>query len=378
MNVEVINVGTELLLGEIINTEAPVLFKMCKELGFDIYHQTTVGDNPQRLLECLDIAFKRGADCVITTAGLGPTQDDLTKELSAEYLGLELVYNEEEARKVDEKCRFVTGLDVVSDNNFKQAYFPKNAYILENDVGTANGCVMSKDGKMIINLPGPPKEFNYVVEHSLKPYLEHYRQEQIYTEDFLVMGIGESMIDEKLTETQYKQTDVTLAMYAGEGYVRVRIANKAKTKEEAYQHMTPMRNEIETLLKGYLIPGGSIEKALKDIMVPIQFIGDIDVPTWFKPYVKEDADLVIYSKVEHVSLGDQVTIHVNNDKGFTDGMLKDYHLSMNRLTSKLQLYLYRYLKKGLPMQWINCLNRFYDMKKDVMKIRNINKHISTL
>ena len=378
MNVEVINVGTELLLGEIINTEAPVLFKMCKELGFDIYHQTTVGDNPQRLLECLDIAFKRGADCVITTAGLGPTQDDLTKELSAEYLGLELVYNEEEARKVDEKCRFVTGLDVVSDNNFKQAYFPENAYILENDVGTANGCVMSKDGKMIINLPGPPKEFNYVVEHSLKPYLEHYRQEQIYTEDFLVMGIGESMIDEKLTETQYKQTDVTLAMYAGEGYVRVRIANKAKTKEEAYQHMTPMRNEIETLLKGYLIPGGSIEKALKDIMVPIQFIGDIDVPTWFKPYVKEDSDLVIYSKVEHVSLGDQVTIHVNNDKGFTDGMLKDYHLSMNRLTSKLQLYLYRYLKKGLPMQWINCLNCFCDMKKDVMKIRNINKHISTL
>lgn len=378
MNVEVINVGTELLLGEIINTEAPVLFKMCKELGFDIYHQTTVGDNPQRLLECLDIAFKRGADCVITTAGLGPTQDDLTKELSAEYLGLELVYNEEEARKVDEKCRFVTGLDVVSDNNFKQAYFPENAYILENDVGTANGCVMSKDGKMIINLPGPPKEFNYVVEHSLKPYLEHYRQEQIYTEDFLVMGIGESMIDEKLTETQYKQTDVTLAMYAGEGYVRVRIANKAKTKEEAYQHMTPMRNEIETLLKGYLIPGGSIEKALKDIMVPIQFIGDIDVPTWFKPYVKEDADLVIYSKVEHVSLGDQVTIHVNSDKGFTDGMLKDYHLSMNRLTSKLQLYLYRYLKNSLPMQWINCLHRFYDMKKDVMKIRNINKHISTL
>lgn len=378
MNVEVINVGTELLLGEIINTEAPVLFKMCKELGFDIYHQTTVGDNPQRLLECLDIAFKRGADCVITTAGLGPTQDDLTKELSAEYLGLELVYNEEEARKVDEKCRFVTGLDVVSDNNFKQAYFPENAYILENDVGTANGCVMSKDGKMIINLPGPPKEFNYVLEHSLKPYLEQYRQEQIFTLDYLVMGIGESMIDEKLTETQYKQTDVTLAMYAGEGYVRVRIATKAKTKEEAYQHMTPMRKEIETLLKGYLIPGGSIEKALKDIMVPIQFIGDIDVPTWFKPYVKKDADLVIYSKVEHVSLGDQVTIHVNNDKGFTDGMLKDYHLSMNRLTSKLQLYLYRYLKNSLPLQWINCLNRFYDMKKDVMKIRNINKHISTL
>lgn len=348
MNVEVINVGTELLLGEIINTEAPVLFKMCKELGFNIYHQTTVGDNPDRLKECLDIAFKRGADCVITTAGLGPTQDDLTKELSAEYLGLELVYNEEEARKVDEKCRFVTGLDVVSQNNFKQAYFPKDAYILENDVGTANGCVMKKNQKMIINLPGPPKEFNYVVEHSLKPYLEQYRKEQIYTTDFLVMGIGESMIDEKLTDTQKKQTDVTVAMYAGEGYVRVRIASKAKTRQQADKKMQSMKEEIESILKGYLIPGGSINQALKEIMVPVCFKGDIDIPEWFKPYVSDEADLVIYSSVEHVSLGDIVSIHVNDDEGFKDGMLKDYHLSMNRLTSKLQLYLYKYLKTAYP------------------------------
>lgn len=348
MNVEVINVGTELLLGEIINTEAPELFKMCKELGFNIYHQTTVGDNPDRLKECLDIAFKRGADCVITTAGLGPTQDDLTKELSAEYLGLELVYNEEEARKVDEKCRFVTGLDVVSQNNFKQAYFPQDAYILENDVGTANGCVMTKNQKMIINLPGPPKEFNYVVEHSLKPYLEQFRKEQIYTTDFLVMGIGESMIDEMLEETQKKQTDVTVAMYAGEGYVRVRIATKAKTRAQADQHMESMKQEIETILNGYLIPGGSINKGLKEIMVPICFKGDIDVPQWFKPYVDENAKLVIYSSVEHTTLGDIVTIHANGDKGFKDGMLKDYRLSMGRLTSKLQLYLYKYLKTVYP------------------------------
>lgn len=348
MNVEVINVGTELLLGEIVNTEAPDLFKLCKELGFNIYYQTTVGDNPQRLKECLDIAFQRGADCVITTAGLGPTQDDLTKELSADYLGLELVYNEEEARKVNEKCRFVTGLDVVSENNFKQAYFPKEAYILENDVGTANGCVMRQGDRMIINLPGPPKEFHYVVEHSLKPFLEQFRKEQIYTMDFLVMGIGESMIDERLAETQRKQTNVTVAMYAGEGYVRVRIANKAKTKEEAYAHMETMKQEIETLLKGYLIPGGSIEKALKDIMVPVCFKGDIEIPQWFLPYVDEKASLVIYSQVKHVKLGDIVSIHVNDDSGFQDGMLKDYHLSMNRLTSKLQLYLYRYLKTVYP------------------------------
>ena len=93
MNVEIINVGTELLLGEIVNTNATYIQKMCKDLGFNVYYQTTVGDNHDRFKECLDVAFKRGANCVITTGGLGPTQDDLTKELSAEYLGLELLYN---------------------------------------------------------------------------------------------------------------------------------------------------------------------------------------------------------------------------------------------------------------------------------------------
>ena len=110
MNVEIMNVGTELLLGEIVNTNATLLQKVCKDLGFNVYYQSVVGDNPQRLYDCLKIAFERGADCVITTGGLGPTTDDLTKELSAKYLGLEMVYNEEEARKVDIKCRYCTGV----------------------------------------------------------------------------------------------------------------------------------------------------------------------------------------------------------------------------------------------------------------------------
>ena len=206
MNVEIINVGTELLLGEIVNTNATYLQKMCKELGFNVFFQTVVGDNPQRFLDCLDIAFNRGCDCVITTGGLGPTEDDLTKELSAKYLGLEMIFDEDEAKKVNDKCCFVTQLDKVSDNNFKQAYFPKNCYVLDNPIGTANGCVMSKDKKMIVNLPGPPKEMTYVVDHQLKPYLEKYRQAKIYTYDLVTQGIGESaaatliddMIEEKL------------------------------------------------------------------------------------------------------------------------------------------------------------------------------------
>ncbi len=127
MNVEIINVGTELLLGEIVNTNATLLQKMCKDLGFNVYFQTVVGDNPERLYDCLKLAFDRGADCVMTTGGLGPTSDDLTKELSAQYLDLDMVYNEMEAKKVEEKCKYCSSSSTISSNNFKQAYYPADA-----------------------------------------------------------------------------------------------------------------------------------------------------------------------------------------------------------------------------------------------------------
>ena len=214
MNVEIINVGTELLLGEIVNTNATYLQKMCKELGFNVFFQTVVGDNPQRFLDCLNIAFNRGCDCVITTGGLGPTEDDLTKELSAKYLGLEMIFNEAEAKKVNDKCCFVSQLDQVTDNNFKQAYFPKDCYVLDNPIGTANGCVMSKDKKMIVNLPGPPKEMTYVVDHQLQPYLEKYRQAKIYTYDILTQGVGESAAATLIDDIVQSQKDISIALYA--------------------------------------------------------------------------------------------------------------------------------------------------------------------
>lgn len=346
MNVEIINVGTELLLGEIVNTNAPYLFKMCKDLGFDIYYQSVVGDNPERLEDCLSIAFKRGADCVITTGGLGPTQDDLTKELSAKFLGLDLVYNEEEARKVDEKCTFVVGKENVTQNNFKQAYYPKNAYILENPVGTANGCVMENGGHMIINLPGPPKEMTYVVDHSLMPFLEKYREDRIYTHDFVTMGIGESQVDDCLCDLQKEQTDVSLAMYAGEGSVRVRIAKKAKSEEEAQKKMTAYRQEIEKRLRDYILPDNSLDKALARFMQPVRFTGDLEMPEWFVPYYKEDAALIIDTQVEHNDLGDLIHITYNSEDAFTIPALKDYHLSQTRVESRIKLHLYLYLKKS--------------------------------
>lgn len=253
MNVEIINVGTELLLGEIVNSNATYLQKMCRDLGFNVYYTTVVGDNPQRLLSCLDLAFSRGANCVITTGGLGPTEDDLTKELSAQFLGLDMVYNEAEAKKVNDKCCFVTGLDKVTDNNFKQAYFPENCYVLDNPIGTANGCVMFKDERMIVNLPGPPKEMKYVVDHELKNYLLQYRQDRIFTYDIQTYGIGESAAATLLDDIVSCQNDVSIALYASEEAVRVRLAVKALDQSQADRMMAPTIGVIKARLKGHVL-----------------------------------------------------------------------------------------------------------------------------
>lgn len=350
MNVEIINVGTELLLGEIVNTNATYIQKMCKELGFNVYYQTTVGDNHERFKECLDIAFKRGANCVITTGGLGPTQDDLTKELSAEYLGLELIYNEIEAKKVEDKCRFVTGWGDIPDNNFKQAFFPKDCFILENEVGTANGCVMTKDEKMIVNLPGPPKEMTYVVDHVLKDYLSQFKQDIIYTYEILTMGIGESRVDEVLADLIDHQDEVSIALYASEETVRVRLGCKASDQEIADAKMAKLKTEIESILKDYIIN----EKNLKDALAKI-------MPTYFTIYncdnfklrdgfrlgtnnTKDIFGLCVDCR-EHI-LGSIIVItmeYQERKETFEVPLLKDPTLSYSKLESKIIERVYKFL-----------------------------------
>lgn len=354
MNVEIINVGTELLLGEIVNTNATYLQKMCKDLGFNVYFQTTVGDNHDRFKECLDIAFKRGADCVITTGGLGPTQDDLTKELSAEYLGLELVYLEDEAQKVYEKCRFVNGNDDVPDNNFKQAYFPKDCYVLENEVGTANGCVMTKDEKMIINLPGPPKEMKYVVDHVLKDYLSKYKQDIIYTYDILTMGIGESKVDEVLEDLIDHQSDVSIALYASEETVRIRLGTKASNQESADRKMAPIKAEIEKALSNYIIKEKNLKEALAKIM-PSHFIyydcDDFRLRDEFSLGQNGSDDFMdIYIDTKKHPLGTIVKIKLeyqDQTDSFDIPLLNDPTLSYNKLESKIIERIYRFLTQSL-------------------------------
>ena len=315
MNVEIINVGTELLLGEIVNTNATLLQKVCKDLGFNVYFQTVVGDNPERLYDCLKLAFERGADCVMTTGGLGPTTDDLTKELSAQYLGLEMVYNEVEAQKVLRKCQYCTGVEQIPDNNFKQAFYPQDAYILENDMGTANGCVMHKGQKMIINLPGPPKEISYVVEHSLIPYLLQYKQETIYTYEYLTMFIGESKLDEILHDLISGQQDVSIALYAGEETVRVRLAVKASDQKSADALMKDIRLEIEKRIKPFIIFEKDLKESLLKHMVPIsiQYKGHFLLKDDFlKPYLSEHPKVNIIVETKQNPLGEVVIFHFND------------------------------------------------------------------
>lgn len=352
MNVEIINVGTELLLGEIVNTNAAYLQKFCRDLGFNVYYTTVVGDNPQRFKDCLDTAFKRGADCVITSGGLGPTQDDLTKELSAEYLNLPMVYNEVEAKKVDAKCKFVTGWDSVPANNFKQAYFPSTAYILENEVGTANGCVMQNDNRMIINLPGPPKEMRYVIEHALKPYLLPFRQLRIYTKDYLTIGIGESRIDEVLYDLIANQEAVSIALYAGEDFVRVRLAYKGESAQMAQEAMAKSAAIIEERLSKWIVTDGDIASALANIIPPYHFEYTSDF--------KFDNDFVLGDKVDvnsafkimvdcqHVSLGDIITLNFDLNNAHDEvkiPLLKDANLSQVKLQAKVISSTYAFLKK---------------------------------
>lgn len=351
MNIEIINVGTELLLGEIVNTNATEIQKVCRELGFSIFYQTVVGDNPERFKECLDIAFKREADMVITTGGLGPTADDLTKELSAEYLGLEMEFREDEAQKVFDKCSFLMRSDDIPETNYKQAYYPKGAYILENEVGTANGCVMRKDNKRIANLPGPPKEMRYVLENSLLPYLKQFQEDKIYTYNINTMMIGESNMAHILKDIVENQENISIALYASEDYCRVRLGVKEKNQKEADNLVQPTMNLIKERLKEYIVEEASLKEVLFNMMPPYYIIYKDEVLfenlVLGKTYeVSKDAMKLEISKKSH-RLGDIICVDISYKditSSFEVAALKEASLSYMRIESRIIANIYRFLQ----------------------------------
>lgn len=241
MKCEILAVGTEILLGDILNSNAQYLSRELANLGLDVYYHEVVGDNKERILEALKKSFDR-SDIIITTGGLGPTKDDMTKELVAEFLGMDMCLHEESLKKIKAYFKKM-GRDCVKSNE-KQAYFPKEAIILDNDNGTAPGAIFEKDNKVIVVLPGPPREMKPMFQNRVRKYLEKLTGDTIVSEVLRVFGIGESMAEHKLQDLIDNGKNPTIAPYAKEGEVTFRITAKAKSEEEAKELIKPLKEEV--------------------------------------------------------------------------------------------------------------------------------------
>ncbi len=242
MVVELISVGTEILLGNIVNTNAAYLAVQCAELGLSCYYQTVVGDNAERLKETLQTALGR-ADIVILGGGLGPTQDDLTKETAAEVMGCSLMEDERTKERIREYLE--TRGFTVTENNWKQAMIPEGAIIIDNENGTAPGLIIEKDGKRVILLPGPPNELRPMFEKDIAPYLHELTPGVIYSRTVKICGVGESIAETMIRDLIDAQTNPTIATYAKTGEVHLRVTAKAENEKEAKKLVKPMVKELK-------------------------------------------------------------------------------------------------------------------------------------
>ncbi len=251
MNAEILSVGTELLLGNVANTDARDLSEKLAKIGINVFWHTVVGDNPERLMQCVDIARFR-ADLIITTGGLGPTCDDLTKEILARSFGLELVFHEDEAEELKAVFAAHGGDHPFTENNLRQMYLPEGCTVFHNNWGTAPGCAFEKDGVHVLMLPGPPGEMNAMFDHCALPYLRSLNGETILSHQLRMFGIGESPMEEKLRDMMEGLRNPTLAPYAKPGECLVRVTAKAETEEECEAMMEPVIREVRERIGDYI------------------------------------------------------------------------------------------------------------------------------
>ena len=244
MVVELISVGTEILLGNIVNTNAAYLAEKCALLGCSLYHQTVVGDNEERMEEAIRQAVDR-SDIVILTGGLGPTKDDLTKEVTARVFSRELYMDEHSKKRIADYFERIQSR-AITENNWKQALVPEGAIVIDNHNGTAPGLIIEdkERGKAAILIPGPPDEMKSMFERDIAPYLNKLQPEGIYSHMVKICGIGESRAETMVADLMDGQTNPTLAPYAKIGEVHFRVTAKAKSEEEAEKLMRPMIDEM--------------------------------------------------------------------------------------------------------------------------------------
>lgn len=266
MIAELICVGTELLMGQVLNTDAQYIAQSLAPSGIDLYHQSVVGDNPKRLTEAVGTALSR-SDAVILSGGLGPTDDDLTKETVAALLNKELVLYPEEWERI--VSYFESRGRRVAPNNKKQAMFPKDGIILPNPNGTAPGCIMEADGKCAILLPGPPRELKPMFCDYVMPYLLKKSGHRLYSREVRIFGIGESDVAYRLDKLMKEQTNPTIAPYAKTGEVTLRVTARCQNDAEGEALVAPVLEAIQKELGDcvYDTNGRELAKVCHDALI---------------------------------------------------------------------------------------------------------------
>lgn len=261
---EILSVGTEILLGDILNTNSRYLSQELAKLGISVLRHTTVGDNADRLAAALGTALER-SDIVIATGGLGPTADDITRDVCCSVMGFELEFNQGIADKI--KAYFESKSIDMPESNLRQAYVPKGGVFFENNNGTAPGLGMKKNGKCVVILPGPPYEMAPMYQESVVPYLAEYADGIIVSHTIRTMGIGESAMAETVADF-LENANPTVAPYAKKGEALLRVTAKAASKSEAEALCAPVIDEIKQKLGSFVygIDSESIEERVVELL----------------------------------------------------------------------------------------------------------------
>lgn len=251
MNCEILCIGTELLHGDIINSNAAYISKCLAKIGVDVHYHSVVGDNPKRMKAAFDLAFSR-ANIVICTGGLGPTKDDITKDILSEYFNLPMEFDAQSLEHL--KARYSRFNRDMPENNLRQTYFPKGSIILTNNNGTANACMVDVEmntenisgfnRKIGILLPGPPREMMPLMDEQVIPYLSKYSHDIVVGYKVAVMNVGESKAETIIMDLIDNQTNPTIAPYAGDGKMIFRVTAKAESKEKADELIKPVIDEL--------------------------------------------------------------------------------------------------------------------------------------
>lgn len=266
MTVELICVGTEILLGNIVNTNAAYLSEKCAGLGLSCYFQTVVGDNEERLAMVLKTALER-SDIIILSGGLGPTEDDLTKEVATGVCGKQLVLHEPSKQAI-QKYFAERGIEP-TENNWKQAMLPEGGIVLDNHNGTAPGVIMETDKAKVILLPGPPGELCPMFEESVEPYLSGLTSRVICSQTVKICGVGESKAETMVKDMIDAQTNPTIATYAKTGEVHIRVTAGAEDKKAAMKLIKPVVKELKSRFGSDIYTTEqdvTLEKAVVDLL----------------------------------------------------------------------------------------------------------------